>query len=222
LLIRSQLSTYLQRGVLKEKFANDKQRTPEAFAPHSEFVMQARDTYGDMRKQLFSPSPAFEQTEDDDNQGDCGQSNDNSRIRGDESDPVDERDSEETAVASSSKRHKSSQSESSSKSRKPQSQDNGSARSNEPGHLKEGENRIQDDFDRIQDDPESKGKRTEDVEGGKTDEADQQLEVDLLKQLMDRMVQLEAEARQMLLDAMEEGVARTLLLADRNGAGLSP
>jgi hypothetical protein len=30
------------------------------------------------------------------------------------------------------------------------------------------------------------------------------------------MVRLEAEARQMLLDSMEKGVARTLLLADRN------
>jgi potassium channel subfamily K len=45
----------------------------------------------------------------------------------------------------------------------------------------------------------------------------QKLEVDLLKQLMDLTVQLEAEARQMMLDSMEKGIARTLLLADRNG-----
>lgn len=44
----------------------------------------------------------------------------------------------------------------------------------------------------------------------------------LLEQLMDRVICLEAEARQMLLDSMENGIARTLLLADRNGASILP
>jgi potassium channel subfamily K len=44
-----------------------------------------------------------------------------------------------------------------------------------------------------------------------------ELEIYLLRQLLELMVRLEAEARQMLLDSMEKGVARTLLLADRNG-----
>ncbi|WVR05393.1 hypothetical protein IAU60_002407 [Kwoniella sp. DSM 27419] len=43
-----------------------------------------------------------------------------------------------------------------------------------------------------------------------------QMQIDLLKQLMRRTIQLEAVARQILLDEMEHGVARTLLLADRN------
>jgi potassium channel subfamily K len=44
-----------------------------------------------------------------------------------------------------------------------------------------------------------------------------ELGIYLLRQLLELMVRLEAEARQMLLDSMEKGVARTLLLADRNG-----
>ncbi|RSH94166.1 hypothetical protein EHS25_003969 [Saitozyma podzolica] len=48
-----------------------------------------------------------------------------------------------------------------------------------------------------------------------------ELEMYLLRQLMELMVRLEAEARQMLLDSMEKGVARTLLLADRNDLGES-
>lgn len=44
-----------------------------------------------------------------------------------------------------------------------------------------------------------------------------QVELELVKHLMDLIVKLEAEARQMLLDSMDKTVARTLLLADRNG-----
>jgi potassium channel subfamily K len=44
-----------------------------------------------------------------------------------------------------------------------------------------------------------------------------ELGIYLLRQLLELMVRLEAEAPQMLLDSMEKGVARTLLLADRNG-----
>ena len=45
----------------------------------------------------------------------------------------------------------------------------------------------------------------------------QELESELVKTVMQLIIQLEAEARQMLLDSMDKGVARTLLLADRNG-----
>lgn len=44
------------------------------------------------------------------------------------------------------------------------------------------------------------------------------LEQDLVKQLMDLVIKLEAESRDLLLASMNQGVARTLLLADRNGA----
>lgn len=46
---------------------------------------------------------------------------------------------------------------------------------------------------------------------------ERQLEVDLLKQLLAKTVSFEVEARQMLLDSMQKGVERTILLADRNG-----
>lgn len=51
---------------------------------------------------------------------------------------------------------------------------------------------------------------------------ERQLVLDLVKQLVDRAIRLEAEGRQMLLDSMPNEVARTLLLADRNGASLLP
>jgi hypothetical protein len=55
-------------------------------------------------------------------------------------------------------------------------------------------------------------------DGNAGDERDERsLELQLVKQLMDLTVRLEAEAREMMLDTMEHGIARTLLLADRNG-----
>lgn len=44
-----------------------------------------------------------------------------------------------------------------------------------------------------------------------------ELELGLIRQLMDLTVRLEAEARELLLECMEHSIARTLLLADRNG-----
>jgi potassium channel subfamily K len=49
------------------------------------------------------------------------------------------------------------------------------------------------------------------------EEAVRELESHLLRKLVELMVRLETEARQMLLDSMEKGLVRTLLLADRNG-----
>lgn len=74
------------------------------------------------------------------------------------------------------------------------------------------------------DDGHDRGEEAEEAEDDEEDEeeddAAHQVELDLLKQLMNRMIQLEAEARQMLLDSMDKGIARTLLLADRNGESL--
>lgn len=55
-------------------------------------------------------------------------------------------------------------------------------------------------------------------DGAEGDEKDERaLEMKLVRQLLDLTVRLEAEAREMLLDTMEHGISRTLLLADRNG-----
>ncbi|GFZ48419.1 hypothetical protein JCM24511_06167 [Saitozyma sp. JCM 24511] len=48
------------------------------------------------------------------------------------------------------------------------------------------------------------------------EEGVRELEARLLRKLVELMVRLETEARQMLLDSMEKGLVRTLLLADRN------
>jgi potassium channel subfamily K len=58
------------------------------------------------------------------------------------------------------------------------------------------------------------------TDGGKEDaeeEVVRELESHLLRKLVDLMVRLETEARQMLLDSMGNGLVRTLFLADRNG-----
>jgi len=39
----------------------------------------------------------------------------------------------------------------------------------------------------------------------------------LVRQLLDRVVKLEMQARRLLLENLDQGVARTLLVADRNG-----
>jgi hypothetical protein len=40
----------------------------------------------------------------------------------------------------------------------------------------------------------------------------------MVRQLLNRVVKLEMQARQLLLENLDQGVARTLLVADRNGA----
>jgi potassium channel subfamily K len=43
----------------------------------------------------------------------------------------------------------------------------------------------------------------------------------LVQQLLSRMIKLEAQAREMLLEHLDRGLARTLLVADRNGKHFS-
>jgi hypothetical protein len=40
----------------------------------------------------------------------------------------------------------------------------------------------------------------------------------MVRQLLNRVVKLEMQARRLLLENLDQGVARTLLVADRNGA----
>ncbi|WRT67322.1 uncharacterized protein IL334_004292 [Kwoniella shivajii] len=64
--------------------------------------------------------------------------------------------------------------------------------------------------------PKNRDMIKEEVDDDTDEPEERNLEIDLLKQLMRKTIQLEAEARQMLLDSMDKSVARTLLLADRN------
>jgi hypothetical protein len=59
----------------------------------------------------------------------------------------------------------------------------------------------------------------EDDDEEQEEEDVRELELHLLRRLIELTIRLEAESRQMLLDSMEKGVPRTLLLADRNGEG---
>lgn len=65
------------------------------------------------------------------------------------------------------------------------------------------------------------GSNGDEPTNGKTvhgqNDAARELELDLIKQLMDLVIKLEAESRDLLLTNMEHGIPRTLLLADRNG-----
>lgn len=66
----------------------------------------------------------------------------------------------------------------------------------------------------------AKHSEEEDEQDEEQEEEDvRELELHLLRRLIELTIRLEAESRQMLLDSMEKGVPRTLLLADRNGEG---
>jgi len=80
--------------------------------------------------------------------------------------------------------------------------------------LNDAEQRVVREYNAVESIVKRRG-RSDGVPGDEHDE--RALELDLVKQLMDLTVRLEAEAREMLLDSMEHGIARTLLLADRNG-----
>jgi potassium channel subfamily K len=55
------------------------------------------------------------------------------------------------------------------------------------------------------------------AETSQAEKAAHNLEGDLLKQLLELVIKLEAESRDLLLESMDHSIARTLLLADRNG-----
>jgi len=58
---------------------------------------------------------------------------------------------------------------------------------------------------------------SEETDSVRMDGNSETIQSDLLKRLMKLVVQMETEARDLLLDSMDHDIARTLLLADRNG-----
>ncbi|WWD16124.1 hypothetical protein CI109_100549 [Kwoniella shandongensis] len=223
--ITGMLSTYSERGSAREAFIAEQKRTPEAFAPHSDFVLRYHESYGDTRKRLMGP-----QVDHPADQGETAESIAERRPKGDESGddqdgyPVssekpfeDGVESEPTVVGEDERRQSRS-----GRNEKEETPDDGPATP--------GEKEIEEDFKRVKEvmkeKPAARGEQeaqstTNDHEDcgedtGEMEKNERQLEVDMLKQLLQRTIRLEAEARQMLLDSMEQGVARTLLLADRN------
>ncbi|WVF71970.1 hypothetical protein IAT40_006780 [Kwoniella sp. CBS 6097] len=325
------LSTYSQRGAAREAFIAEQKRSPEAFAPHSEFVLRYHESYGDMRQRLLGSSRAADDGEEqmeeragyeikvgskDDGAHEEGKSSDagegvSNPKQGSEDDtevlggepgdqaevdhqgPEEEEEEEEEEEADNGD---------------PSDYTLTGRKKNSDGHWNKAERELRDDIDRTREAIRHKEERQKEREktreeeherkrsqgdhkqseesnsddGGDHDEgsdpeairaprypdvrsreeseqtrigvehglpnadykernrstgrpesnqkeeqtskqklfqeesSERQLELDLLRQLLKRMIQLEAEARQMLLDSMDHGVARTLLLADRN------
>lgn len=279
-----QLSTYSARGQLREQFLTEKERNKEAFQPHSDFVLRARETFNDMRqksgKQGVDVQPLEPDSTEDRNggyeaddlvavedskaeakkgrrtengdeadrnlsndsddewsdDGDTAKEHDGAKSKrkpsqdddvaegGTEDDPDDlestkeDEGSEKTATASTSPEGDQKESRNPSRADKKY----GSPGEKEEAHLLGGRDKIKEDFAKIYDHAGKKRNKDGKGDGGdddgkKEDEDEHQLAVDLIKQLLNRTVQLEAEARQMLLESMPHEIARTLLLADRNG-----
>lgn len=221
---------------MKEKFLRDKQRTPEAFAPHTDFILEARESYSDMRKRLQGEINDTEgdQAGNDEKKGkgesdeadcpaDSGNGDDAGGSQGDGNDPDEgegEQDSEDATTASSPKEEglaRSDTEDNAIQALHPDDQETGEEE--HTADSKSAERNVKDDIDRVRKLRDKRGQtaKTGDGKHNEEDAEANQLQVDILKQLLDRMIQLEAEARQLLLDSMGEGIARTLLLADRNG-----
>jgi potassium channel subfamily K len=96
----------------------------------------------------------------------------------------------------------------------------------EEGGEREDENELEAKQKPRRDSTESEAELAKDNEDEQDEQDEDQeeedvreLELHLLRRLIELTIRLEAESRQMLLDSMEKGVPRTLLLADRNGEG---
>ncbi|OCF45376.1 hypothetical protein I317_00621 [Kwoniella heveanensis CBS 569] len=58
------LSTYSQRGAAKEAFMAEQKRSPEAFAPHSEFVLRYHESYSELRQRLLDSNKQDGETDE--------------------------------------------------------------------------------------------------------------------------------------------------------------
>ncbi|KAK8869612.1 hypothetical protein IAR55_000179 [Kwoniella newhampshirensis] len=221
--ITGMLSTYSERGSAREAFLAEQRRTPEAFAPHADFVLRYHESYADLRKRLMGPD-----VEHPADQGETADSIAERRPTGDDSSDENEgevrhkvrersedgRRSDQTAVDRDTR----------GKSQDDRSDLDGEKEAPDGQATTLGEKEIEEDYSKVKDIMQEKeGKfaggdhQTKAFESQDDAEEDERhLQIDLLKQLMNRTIRLEAEARQMMLDSMDKGVARTLLLADRN------
>ena len=206
---------------------SDRERTPEAFAPHSDYVLYARESYGDKRTKALGDDIETSPRQSD-SKGVCGDGvQEGRRTKEDDvdADPAeadkeeDGSEEEDNAIKSSNGNRKVRSDSRDESVRSDRRSKDVSTRSKEMGDMDDGKEEIKDDVDRVNKTV-NRDRMTEDGndrESGNSDD-DKKLEADLLKHLMSRIIQLEAEARQMLLDSMDDRIARTLLLADRNGA----
>ncbi|KIS00879.1 potassium channel protein [Cryptococcus deuterogattii 2001/935-1] len=211
------LSTFSQHNVNRETFIIEQQRSPEAFAPHVDYIDRYHKSYADLRDKLLQGNIASEgpdargENEDDASEGEDNEAGVGAGAETEsEAEAANERD-----ASSESKRDL---------------REEGSTQVDVHSTEESGIDEVIDQFREMEkEDLKEDARREEDeqsshpavVESESGDrfiisKEERQLEVDLLKQLLAKTVSFEVEARQMLLDSMQKGVERTILLADRN------
>ncbi|KGB79621.2 potassium channel protein [Cryptococcus deuterogattii R265] len=225
------LSTFSQHNVNRETFIIEQQRSPEAFAPHVDYIDRYHKSYADLRDKLLQGNIASEgrdargENEDDASEGEDNEagvgagaeteseaeaanerdaSNESKRdLREEGSTQVDVHSTEESGIDEVIDQF-----------REMEKEDlNEDARREEDGSPGHGSNSDNNGTEQ------SSHPAVVESESGDRfiiSKEERQLEVDLLKQLLAKTVSFEVEARQMLLDSMQKGVERTILLADRN------
>ncbi|KAL0254181.1 hypothetical protein I308_101561 [Cryptococcus tetragattii IND107] len=224
------LSTVSQRDVNRETFIIDQQRSPEAFAPHVDYIERYHKSYADLRDKLLQGNIASNgrdargENEDDgrgENEDDANEGEDNEAgagaearerdasseskrdLQGESSTQIDVHGTEESGVD-----------EVIDQSREMEKEDRKEdARRERDGSPGDGSNSDNNGTEQL---PHSAVVESESGDRFIISMEERQLEVDLLKQLLATIVSFEVEARQMLLDSMHKGVERTILLADRN------
>ncbi|KIR71224.1 potassium channel protein [Cryptococcus deuterogattii CA1014] len=211
------LSTFSQHNVNRETFIIEQQRSPEAFAPHVDYIDRYHKSYADLRDKLLQGNIASEgrdargENEDDASEGEDNEAGVGAGAETEsEAEAANERD-----ASNESKRDL---------------REEGSTQVDVHSTEESGIDEVIDQFREMEkEDLNEDARREEDeqsshpavVESESGDrfiisKEERQLEVDLLKQLLAKTVSFEVEARQMLLDSMQKGVERTILLADRN------
>ncbi|WWC89755.1 uncharacterized protein L201_004681 [Kwoniella dendrophila CBS 6074] len=279
------LSTYSERGAAREAFLAEQQRTPEAFAPHADFILKYHESYSEMRQRLMREEEEAEREEQD-----VGGKADTERLNNDDdeveednsahqvkglSDQGDQGDTSDNNDVGETDSHLTIENSDEDVEDDPSNFTLSGKRKKAGRHLNSAEEQLRNDYDHARDIIEERKEEAENWEetkiehqnehprismnikkrdprgrqdtqrtmveqddsiiGGSSkggakesksmpsknkseqlESEERKLEVDLLEQLMRKTIQLEAEARQMLLDSMGKGVARTLLLADRN------
>ncbi|WWD01178.1 hypothetical protein V866_008118 [Kwoniella sp. B9012] len=233
------LSTYSERGAAREAFLVEQRRRPEAFAPHADLTLRYHESYDQMKGKSSSdehPVPRQAQTDgedgedghehpdtdskrnDEDNHGESpsdmtdDEDPTNFTVTGRKKDPSQHLEHAEEELRDDYDRAKDMIDE---REKEAKVWERDKVEQHEsPMTMKSKDKRQREDTAKTLVEHEEVPKMDPTSERDEADE--KQLEIDLLKQLLRKTIQFEAEARQMLLDSMDKSVARTLLLADRN------
>lgn len=209
----------------------EQKRSPDAFAPHMDYIARYHKSYADLRDKILQGNIASDGH-------DGGRENENDNSEGEDNEAGARAEAEAEAEAEERRGNASNESER-------DLQNEGSTKVNVQGAEEKGLDEVTDQIREMEKEDLKEDARREEGESSshglnsdndRTEQStypavaesesgshfiiskeERQLEVDLLKQLLAKTVSFEVEARQMLLDSMEKSVERTILLADRNG-----